>query len=186
MALFQHAFWTPSTTTGRASKTLYDLSGVAIVKPSIDSYRDVWLYALALLTGVDLPMAELPPEVAEAAFSLVHYMDVPPKPAAHQPAEVESDSDSEPDLQFPWDEETTPLPKPLAALWLRASDTEQRVAMRPLLEAYGRIAGLPGKPPDNNLLPQHKKRQDTTLRVLSQQVLNVLRILTRRWLKPAD
>ena len=42
--------------TGRASKVLYDMSGVAIVKSQIEPYRDTWLYCLALLLGVDLPL----------------------------------------------------------------------------------------------------------------------------------
>ena len=49
--------------TGRASKVLWDLSGVGI-----DHYRDCWLYAVALMCQVELPQVELPTDVAEAAF----------------------------------------------------------------------------------------------------------------------
>ena len=120
-------------TTGRASRTLYESSGVAIVKASIDSYRDVWLYAVALITGVDLPVIKLAREVAEAAFALIHYLEEEPQAEA-QVQEVETDEDSD-TMQFPWDEATTPLPKALAALWARSTDPEQRVQICPLLEA---------------------------------------------------
>ena len=56
-------------TTGRASKMLFDLTGAALVKPTIQPYRDCWLFAVALLTGVDLPSCDLPQEIAEAAFA---------------------------------------------------------------------------------------------------------------------
>ena len=62
-------------TTGTASKVLYELSGVAIVKPQIEPYRDTWLYTLALILKLDLPTVELPTNCAEAAFALAHHFD---------------------------------------------------------------------------------------------------------------
>ena len=41
--------------TGRASKVLWDLSGVGIVRSQIDHYRNCWLYAVALMCQVELP-----------------------------------------------------------------------------------------------------------------------------------
>ena len=95
-------------TTGKASKTLFDLSGVAIVRAQINAYRDCWLYAVALLAGVDLPQVELAPEVAEAAFSLVGYADHPEQATPPHPTES-ADGESDEELVFPWDE-PTPLP----------------------------------------------------------------------------
>ena len=77
-------------TTGKASKMLYDLSGVAIVKSQIEPHRDTWLYCLALLLGVDLPTVDLPNDCAEAAFALAHHCDHQAQPAA--PTSVPSDS----------------------------------------------------------------------------------------------
>ena len=34
--------------TGRAARTLYEVSGVALVCGNFQSYRDIWLYMLAL------------------------------------------------------------------------------------------------------------------------------------------
>ena len=39
--------------TGKASRALYQLSGVALVKPTIVPYRDLWLFAIALITDTD-------------------------------------------------------------------------------------------------------------------------------------
>ena len=46
-------------TTGKASKALWQISGCAMVKSAIDPYRDVWLFAIALMADVDLPILEL-------------------------------------------------------------------------------------------------------------------------------
>ena len=172
--------------TGRASKVLWDLSGVGIVKSQIDHYRDCWLYAVALMCQVELPQVELPTDVAEAAFSLVGYVEHPE--AAYQPAQPpqpvqetyqQVDSDEEP--SFPWDAPTVALPSMLTALWTRASDPSKKVPIKNLLEAYSPLEGLPQRPPDNNLLPEYRKKQDTHLRVLSQQLLNVLRIWSHKF-----
>ena len=53
---FQGSGWS----TGRASRVLYELTGTALVKAHIEPYRDVWLYALALMCGVNLPNLEMP------------------------------------------------------------------------------------------------------------------------------
>ena len=151
---------------------------MAIVRGQIDGYRD-WLYAEAMLADVDLPSVELPPEVAHAAFSLVGYLEDP-----EQPHPQDTDEESGDEVQFDWDEPTAQIPKDLAALWTRAADPEQKVAMKTLLEAYPKIAGLPQKPPENNLCGEWKKRQDGNLKVLSQHVLHILRIWTHRYSKP--
>ena len=43
--------------TGRASKTLWQLSGCALVKGTISLYRDVWLFSISLMTGVGPPLS---------------------------------------------------------------------------------------------------------------------------------
>ena len=58
-------------TTGKASKTLYELSGVAIVKGDFSVYRNAFLFALAILLDVEIPMLDLSTEQAEAAYGLV-------------------------------------------------------------------------------------------------------------------
>jgi hypothetical protein len=169
-------------TTGRASQTLFQLSGVAIVRGQIDGYRDCWLYAVAMLPCVDLPSVELAPEVAHAAFSLVNYQEQPEEePQTYgQPEADESDEE----VSFDWDEPTVQLPKPLAALWARSTDTELKVSMKTMLEGFPRLAGLTARPPENNLCSEWRKRQDGTYKVLSQHVLHLLRVWAYRWSKP--
>jgi hypothetical protein len=185
-ARYQGTGWT----TGRASKALYDLSGVGIVKPAIEPYRDCWLYALALLTGVDLPTVDLPADCAEAAFSMVSYLeskDQQDQGTPDAPCEVvEESDDSDAELRFAWDEPATPIPKELQALWSRASKGEHRILIKELLETHPRLDALPTRAPENNLLPEHRKKVDSTLKAFSQQVLNVLRIWSYRWLRPPN
>ena len=177
--------------TGRASKVLWDLSGVAIVRSQITHYRDCWLFALALLCKVELPMVELPQEVAGAAFSLVGYVEHPQGQEGQQhdqqdqQLEIDSD-DTEEEMAFPWDAPAVDLPEALAALWARSSDPGRKIQMKALLEAFPPLEGLPARPPENNLLPDHKKHADTKLRVTSQQVLHVMRLLAHRFRGPLD
>ena len=56
--------------TGTLSKTLYQVSGVAMVKSTFGPYRDAWLLGIALLSNLELPQVEAAPDVAEAAFAL--------------------------------------------------------------------------------------------------------------------
>jgi hypothetical protein len=170
-------------TTGRASKTLHELSGVAIVRAQIDGYRDCWLYAVALMAAVDLPAVELPPEVAEAAFSLVAYVEQPEEQGGAHHKEDE-DTEEEDEWEFEWDEPSLPLPKVLAALWSRAGEPEHKISMKSLLEEFPKLAGLPTRPADNNLLPDHKKKYDQTYKVLAQHVLHLLRVWAYKWAKP--
>ena len=125
--------------TGRASKALYDLSGVGIVKSAIEPYRDCWLYSIALMAGVDFPTVDLPPEVAEAAFNLVAYLEHDEEPRGQPvPAprpEADSDEESE-EPTFDWDEKSNPLPRELQSLWQRAAGHEKKIQMKELLEGF--------------------------------------------------
>ena len=174
-------------TTGKASKALYELSGVAIVRPQIEPYRDCWLYALALLFNVDLPTVDLQADCAEAAFALAHYLEHP-EGETHQPegpVEVDADSDSD-TPQFSWDEPEQELPKELLELWHRAATGKQRIEMRKLLEQRPRLTGIPSRAPDNQLVPEFKKKADTFLKTVSQSVLNMLRLSSYRWITGPD
>ena len=126
--------------TGKASKVLWELSGVGIVRSQIDHYRDCWLYAVALLCQVEMPQLELPSEVAEAAFSLVGYVEDPhgTQQQAAQPrsyADTDDSEDTDEELSFPWDETTLDLPKPVATLWRRSQEPSQKIEIKNLLES---------------------------------------------------
>ena len=101
-------------------KYFFDLSGVAIVKSSIEPYRDTWLFCLALLLDVELPQLDLPGDCAESAFALANYCthrEMHPQEMMAQPAHQPDteDSDDEP-LKFGWEEEEQSIPKELLEL----------------------------------------------------------------------
>ena len=174
---FQGTGWT----TGRASKTLFEVSGKALVKAGIEAYRNVWLYSLSLLCGVDLPKLELDQAEAEAAFGIVSRLEEDGHHAASKPSSPTSysgdDSDSEEEEQhhFDWDEPAWPLAPHLQALWQRSSSADWRIDIKRVLESHTKLLELPSKAPDNNLVPDYKKKADTFLRSISQCLLNLLR-----------
>ena len=100
---------------------------------------------------------------------------------------VESDNDDDTErVRFGWDEEEEELPKELLALWQRAQSGEQRIEIRKLLEAFPRLAHIPARAAENNLLPDYRKKQDAFLKQVSQNVLNALRLMSYQWLRPVD
>ena len=175
--------------TGKASKKLFQLTGCALVKQTFEPYRDTWLFAIALITDVDLPSLELPQECADAAFAIAGCADGEVEMADPTPATPQgSDGDSrEQDLlHFEWDEEEQTLPKELAALWGRALTGDQKIDIRRLLENHPKLSGIPSRAPDNNLLPDYRKKQDNFLKVVTQNLLNSLRILSYNWIRPVN
>ena len=169
--------------TVRASRRLFELSGVGVIKGTIQRYRDCWLYSRALLTDIDLPQVELEAELAAAAFSLVGWLEHPEEPAQEPTAPVSVEDDSEEEYRFIWDTPTVTCPKELLVLWGRAKDGEKKVSIKDILEGLAPLEGLPTKPAENNLLPAWKKPQDTTFKVLSQGLLHVLRVWGHRFQK---
>ena len=173
-------------TTGKASKALFQLSGVPLVKASVQPYRDTWLFALALILNVDLPAVELAQECADAAFAVAACLDGrPPTSTPHTgPHATESEEESEEDVKFQWDEQATDLPRELQVLWARAQAGEGKIDIRKLLEAHPRFSGLPSRSPENNLCPEYRKKTDNFLKAVSQQLLNVVRLLAYNWVHP--
>ena len=56
--------------TSKASKVLYNLTGVPIVRGGWQEYRNAFLYALSLFLEVEIVELELSDRVADAAFTL--------------------------------------------------------------------------------------------------------------------
>ena len=170
--------------TGRASRRLHELSGIGVIKGTIQGYRDCWLYSLALLVELDLPQVELSAELGQAAFSLVGWIQHAEQHPEEQEAPVNlDDSSEEEDFKFAWDTPSVPCPKELLALWQRAKEGDRRVAVKDILEGLAPLEGLPQRPAENNLLPFHKKTQDQVYKVISQQILHVLRVWGHRYEK---
>ena len=156
-----------------------------MVKASIDNYRNTWLYSVALLTDTELPLLELGADCAEAAFSLVGYLEHTTGEEPEPVKEDDSESDTE-EYRFSWDTPTVPAPRELMALWNRAKLGDNKISIKDLLEGFAPLEGLPNRPPENNLLPPWKKTQDSTFKVLSQQLLHILRIWAYRYEKKAS
>ena len=143
--------------TGRASRRLFELSHVGVIRATIAGYRDAWLYSLALLTDVDVPQTELEADLAAAAFSLVEWLENPQEVPQEPNSPLSVDDDSEDEYRFSWDTPTVACPKELLALWTRANKGSKKVNLKEILEGLAPLEGLPNKPPENNLLPHWKK-----------------------------
>jgi hypothetical protein len=77
-ARYQGAGWC----TSQASKALYMASGVAIVKPDFQHYKHAFLFAMAIVLEVEIPLLELDGKEAEAAYALVQALEDHPMPQA--------------------------------------------------------------------------------------------------------
>ena len=64
--------------TGRASKRLHDLVEVPLVTSNFTEYQNSFLYALALLWGIEVPTLELSDRAAQASFALARKFGDPP------------------------------------------------------------------------------------------------------------
>ena len=57
-------------TTSKAAKALYETTEVAVVSSKFADYRDIWLYTLVNVLGIEIPELDLDPKLAEASFAL--------------------------------------------------------------------------------------------------------------------
>eukprot|EP00667_Euglena_gracilis_P011756 EG_transcript_12027 len=162
--------------TGKASRALYQLSGIPLVRGSFPPYRDIWLMALALIWGVDVPQLDLEPEAAAAAFAIASQAE---QHDTEEPQQEEEGEEEE--TKFSWDQPEVTTPKELTELWSRAQRNEHRIDVRPLFEVLAPLAGIPARAPENQLIPAHRKKQDQFLRSVSQNVLQVVRLLGHNW-----
>ena len=64
-------------TTSRASRVLWDLVGVPLVAAEVSSYRNSWLFALALVHNVEVGGLDLSDRASEAAFALTSLISQP-------------------------------------------------------------------------------------------------------------
>ena len=65
--------------TSKASKVLYSLTGVPIVRGVWQEYRNAFLYALSLYLEVEILELDLSDRVADVAFSLAQVFSSPVK-----------------------------------------------------------------------------------------------------------
>ena len=160
-----------------ASKALFELTGVPLVTSNFGQYRDAWLYALALHWQIDIPECTLVDQAAAAAFALAEVCDSKGDWDEEMP-ERENDDDED-NVQFKWEDKTTPLPEELAVLWRRYHPGDHRFDVRNFLDQIPRFSVLPAKPPENNHLGDGKSKFDKQAKVTQQAYLHQLRALAR-------
>ena len=147
-------------TTGRASKVLYEITGVPLVSGNLTEYKGSFLYALALHWGVDLATFDLTEKAAEAAFALAGVLgDQGPGDFDNMEGDEDEEEESDPDnAVFPWEEKLTDLPSELAVLWKRyAGSGAGRFDTKGMLDEMPRFNTLPCKAPDNNVLAKYEQ-----------------------------
>ena len=176
-------------TTGRASKVLYETTGVPLVSANVEDYKGSFLYALALHWGLDVASFELSERASDAAFALAAAFDWAPEGDgdgdAQQLDEDELEDGEDDPVTFPWEERQEDLPAELLTVWKRYGDKgSTRFETKHLLEQVPRYVGLPVRSVENNVLQGYEARGhvgkfDRLAKVVQQHLLNSLRVQTK-------
>ena len=98
LALSQGQKWNGmGWTTSRASRVVYELTGVPLVSSKVEEYRDAFLFALAMTTNVEVLGLDLGDRASEVAYYLCGLIANPESvgQSAAQPATGEPEPDSE-------------------------------------------------------------------------------------------
>ena len=108
-------------TTSRASKVLYEVTGVPLVSATVEDYKGAFLYALALHWGLDVASFELSERASDAAFALASAFSWVDQEEGVREDEMEDDDDDTEGGEpvFPWEERLQMLPHELQVLWKR-------------------------------------------------------------------
>ena len=174
--------------TSRASKVLYEATGVPLVSASVDDYKGSFLYALALYWSLDVARFNLGERASDAAFALAGFFGAAAEgqgQGADEEFEDDEDGSEEGSLVFPWEERLQTLPKTLQVLWKRyGATTSSRFETKHLLEQAPRYEGLPTRAAENNVLGKLEYHSplgkfDKLAKVMQQHLLNSLRVQTR-------
>ena len=118
-------------TTAKASKVLYELTGVPVVRAQLTVYRDIWLLAMSMICEVEFPAVEMTNEQSEAAFGLVACAEGRTQPDQHRTENTQDEDEEE--LTFPWEETEAELPREIQVLWSKAETYEKPIDVRKLL-----------------------------------------------------
>ena len=176
-------------TTARASRELHAVTGVPLVASQITSYRDAWLFALAMWFEVEVVGLDLTDRSSEAAFALCQCLCQfgPPGadwvgagPAGAQAATApgpppQQEDDEEPETKLSWDEEPVELPPELQVIWSGVKAQTRKLDLKTILDTLPKFNNLPSKAPENNHRLDSKKDQDRVAKAWSQGVLHSLR-----------
>ena len=92
-------------TSSKASRCLYELTGIGLVEAYFQGYLELWLITLCLSREIDVLSKELSSEQSDATFALVHALD-----GDYEEAQNEKEA-SDGELQMLWDDPSLPLLK---------------------------------------------------------------------------
>jgi len=164
---FTGSGWSP----GRARWVLSKLSGCDLKKPTIMPYRNVWLCTVALVTGAELPVRDLPQDCAIVAFDLAARVTRCSRQEAKRDSAVRFAR-----------RKPTSLPRELLFLWERARTGQQQAGLKTLLNNIPLWSNLPPRAPE--IAGAGDTTLDVDMRDISQKVLNLLHVQAQLLGKP--
>ena len=160
--------------TGRASKRLHDLVEVPLVTSNFTEYQNSFLYALALLWGIEVPTLELSDRAAQASFALARKFGDPPESEDY--ARQGQEEKPQDDVVMEWDEALSPLPQELVVLWQEVQAGTRKLQLAQVLDTVPKFQELPIKPAENNFRMQGRSSWDKQLKSYQQLLLHILRL----------
>ena len=183
--------------TSRASKALYNLTAVPLVKAEWRDYRNAFLYALSLYLEVEVQELDLGDKVAEAAFALLSVFtggaddasgavgmmtDWQPDVLGSNPAGgfvfgPSATEEPEEEVQLSWDQPKVALPVELSYIWAGTVSGERKLDLKTILGSIPRFVELPAQAPANNHRLDGHQRRDKQDREWQQKLLHAVRIL---------
>jgi hypothetical protein len=161
--------------TGSASKQLFELVGVPLVSNDFNQYKLAWLYALAMVLGVDVPVLELSDRASDAAFALSGVLSgtAAERGAREEPAPAPGGPETPEDVQMEWDEPSLPLPQELLALWSGVQAGSRKLNLAQLLDNLPKFADLPIRPPRTTSGNKEKVRKTAFCEVTNKRCCTV-------------
>ena len=173
-------------TTSRASRVVYELTGVPLVTSRVEHYRNAFLYAIAMAKEVEILELDLPDRASEVAYNLCAILcdpnwPYPEQPAPGDPAGVaqkeEEDAKAEAEIAgLEWDEQTEELPKELKFIYDQVLAGKRKLELRSVLECLPKFSELPARAPENNFRKDGQRSQDRTVKTWQQSLLHILRM----------
>ena len=156
--------WSPE----RAKNRLFELSGCFLEKPQLQTYIEIWLCTIALVTGAPLPPIHLSQDEATAAFELA---------AACNKAEERS-KDQPHVANLTWDVKKIELEKHMQEIWHRAEKGEHPIDIAKLLHKWPKFSQVSSRAPVNNSTGA-KGMLDKIFKDFSEKLLNLLQVQAR-------
>ena len=185
-------------TTGRASRTVFGATGIAMVEEHLKDYLESFLFALSLAYNIDIPKLQLKAQAATAALNFAERVQqrgedvtgsqrVPQRAEQQerltqdqpgvvtQEAEVKDTKDGELE-PMPWEAQKEDLPEDLCLVMQRHNQGQLQLEARALLEQMPVWKLVKERAEVNNHRQDGMRQQDRLLKGLQQKCLGLLRI----------